>query len=211
MNWKIRHEGSPQSVDGLTVAEVVEGLQDGVWEATDEVMGPADRHWVAIENHPQFEEIAADLEPPIAPAHEDEARLDMNPLIDVALVLLIFFMLITSYVALQKVLELDHTSRDIDGKIQSTKDRRLLYDLTIKVKAVEEDGKPAFYVEEKKVDPGSLMQELAGYVRKTQKTHLLIDAQNVDWGTVVAIQDAAKGAGIDRAILLNKKPTAAAR
>ena len=76
MNWKIRHEGSPQSVDGLTASEVVEGLQDGVWEPTDEVMGPGDRQWVAIENHPQFEEIAADMEPPLTPVHEDEARLE---------------------------------------------------------------------------------------------------------------------------------------
>jgi biopolymer transport protein ExbD len=210
MNWKIRHEGSPQSVDGLTAAEVVEGLQDGVWEPTDEVMGPEDRQWVAIESHPQFEEIAADLEPPLTPAHEDEARLDMNPLIDVALVLLIFFMLITSYVALQKVLEMHYTSQDVSGDIVRVRNKQL-YDLTIKVKALEEDGKPAIYVEDKKVDPDSLMQELSGYVRRTQKTHLLIDAQNVDWGTVVAIQDAAKGAGIDRAFLLNKKPAAAPR
>jgi biopolymer transport protein ExbD len=210
MNWKIRHEGSPQSVDGLTAGEVVEGLQDGVWEPTDEVMGPGDRQWVAIENHPQFEEIAADMEPPLTPPHEDEARLDMNPLIDVALVLLIFFMLITSYVALQKVLEMNYTSQDVSGDIVRVRNKQL-YDLTIKVKALEEEGKPAIYVEDKKVDPGSLMQELSGYVRKTHKTHLLIDAQNVDWGTVVAIQDAAKGAGIDRAFLLNKKPAAAPR
>jgi biopolymer transport protein ExbD len=207
MNWKIRHEGSPQSVEGLTPAEIVEGLQDGAWEPTDEVMGPGDRQWVAIENHPQFEEVVADLEPPPSSVHEDEARLDMNPLIDVALVLLIFFMLITSYVALQKVLEMNYTAQDPDGKIIRVLNKQL-YDLTIKVKALEEDGKPVIYVEDTKVDPDSLMQELRSYVRKTQKTHVLIDAQNVDWGTVVMIQDAAKGAGIDRAYLLNKRSTA---
>jgi biopolymer transport protein ExbD len=211
MNWKIRHEGSPQSVDGLTAAEVVEGLQDGVWEPTDEAMGPADRHWVSIENHPQFEEIVADMEPPPGPVHEDEARLDMNPLIDVALVLLIFFMLITSYVALQKVLEIKATSEDVKGKITRTDRLQRIHDLTIKVKALEEHGKPVIYVEDTKVDLNSLMQELSGYVRKTQKTDVLIDAQDVDWGTVVAIQDAAKGAGIDRAYLLNKQPAAGAR
>ncbi len=210
MTWKIRHEGSPQSVEGLTTAEVVEGLQDGLWEPTDEVMGPEDRQWVAIENHPQFEEVVADLEPPASTVHEDEARLDMNPLIDVALVLLIFFMLITSYVALQKVLEMNYTSQDLEGKIIPVSNKQL-YDLTIKVKALEEDGKPVIYVEDTKVDPDSLMQELRIYVRKTQKTHVLIDAQNVDWGTVVMIQDAAKGAGIDRAYLLNKKSAAKAR
>ena len=41
MSWKIRHEGSPKSMEGLTPAQVVEGLQDGLWEATDEVMDSA--------------------------------------------------------------------------------------------------------------------------------------------------------------------------
>ena len=48
MSWKIRHEGSPQSIDNLTLEQVVEGLQDGHWEATDEVMGPQDTEWVAV-------------------------------------------------------------------------------------------------------------------------------------------------------------------
>src|SRR5713101_5012228 len=105
MSWKIRHEGSPRALEGLTLTQVVEGLQDGLWEVTDEVMGPQDEQWVAIESHPQLAEVALDLEPP--PRHqEDETRLDMNPLIDVALVLLIFFILTTSYAALQKVLDM---------------------------------------------------------------------------------------------------------
>ena len=103
--WKIRHEGSPRSVDNLTLAQILEGLQDGLWEATDEVMGPNDAAWVAIENHPQLAEVAADLEPPPQRTYDDETRLDMNALIDVCLVLLIFFMLITSYAVLQKRLE----------------------------------------------------------------------------------------------------------
>ena len=60
MTWKIRHEGSPRSVEGLSAAQVVEGLQDGQWETTDEVMGPQDRNWVAIESHP-VERVGATL------------------------------------------------------------------------------------------------------------------------------------------------------
>ena len=63
MTWKIRHQGSPRSIEGLTADQVVEGLQDGLWETTDEVMGPNDERWQEIENHPQFEEMAADIEP----------------------------------------------------------------------------------------------------------------------------------------------------
>jgi len=61
MTWKIRHEGSPRSVEGLSAAQVVEGLQDGQWETTDEVMGPQDRNWVAIESHEVFADVAAEI------------------------------------------------------------------------------------------------------------------------------------------------------
>src|SRR5438876_853497 len=60
MSWKIRHEGSPRSIECSSLQQVVEGLQDGLWEPTDEVMGPQDQQWTAIENHPQLAEIARD-------------------------------------------------------------------------------------------------------------------------------------------------------
>src|SRR6516162_1892381 len=104
MSWKVRHEGSPQSIEGLTLTQVVEGLQDGQWVPTDEVMGPTDHDWQSIDNHPALEEAAAEVMPP-PQVHEDETRLDMNPLIDVCLVLLIFFILTMSYGALEKILE----------------------------------------------------------------------------------------------------------
>src|SRR5260370_16929946 len=106
MSYSIRHQGSPRSVPGLTLAEVAEGLQEGQWEPDDEVKGPKDQDWVAIENHPDFEEVAADLEPPPGGHEVDETRLDMNPVIDVALVLLVFFMLTASYAAIQRVLDM---------------------------------------------------------------------------------------------------------
>ena len=132
MTWKIRHQGSPRSIEGLTAGQVVEGLQDGLWETTDEVMGPHDEQWREIENHPQFEEVAAEIEPPEPRHHEDETRLDMNPLIDVCLVLLIFFILTTSYAALQQVLEAPGlSSKKVTGPLVKTKEA--VEKVTIKV------------------------------------------------------------------------------
>jgi hypothetical protein len=54
--WKVRHQGSPSALGDLTLAQVAEGLADGQWEPTDEVMGPGDTTWVPIESHPQLEE-----------------------------------------------------------------------------------------------------------------------------------------------------------
>src|SRR5436309_14881960 len=104
MPWQIRHEGSPRSVGDLTLVQIAAGLRDGLWETTDEVMGPEDTTWIAIERHPQLAEVVAELETPPPRRHDEGTHLDMNALIDVCLVLLIFFILTTTYVAaVQKV------------------------------------------------------------------------------------------------------------
>jgi biopolymer transport protein ExbD len=197
MTWKIRHEGSPRSIEGLSLPQVLEGLQDGLWEPTDEVMGPQEQQWVPIENHPQLADVAADLEPPLPRRHDDEARLDMNPLIDVCLVLLIFFILTTSYAALQKVLDMPGASRKgLQGPLRVTE--KQVKEVTIKVEAVQENGKPVIRIEDTAVDPANLVAELGRWVSKSGKTELLLDARGVNWDTVVKIQDAAKGAKIDK-------------
>jgi biopolymer transport protein ExbD len=205
MTWKIRHEGSPTAVEGLTLADVVQGLQDGMYEPTDEVMGPADSDWAALETHPQFAEVVADLEPPPPKVETDETRLDMNPVIDVALVLLIFFMLTTSYAALQRALELPSgITRNKQGRLVYTPEK--VNQLLIKVKArLGDDGQPVFSVEDEEVDSRFLRSTISKYVDKQKgKTELLIDAQGVDWGAIVTIQDAALGANVHRALFLQE-------
>jgi biopolymer transport protein ExbD len=196
--WRIRHEGSPRSVDNLTLQQVVEGLQDGLWEATDEVMGPNDPNWVAIENHPQLEEIAIDLEPPPSRTYDDETRLDMNALIDVCLVLLIFFMLITSYSILQKRLEQPPVSNQDPSnmKVVRIKDaqEQMLY-----VKVTMENDAPVIHLEDKVIAPKDLESAFRRAVSGTTRTELLLQADyDVPHGTIVAIQDAASGAGLSR-------------
>jgi biopolymer transport protein ExbD len=200
MTWSIRHEGSPRALEGLSLAQVVEGLQDGLWEVTDEVMGPGDQQWVAIESHPQLAEVALDLEPP--PKHpEDETRLDMNPLIDVALVLLIFFILTTTYAALQKYLDMPSSDPvKAEGKLRQVSAEKVK-EIMIKVQARHRDGKTILRVEDETVDEANLLAALSRYASTTKKNELLIDASDdVDWGTVSMIQDTAKGAGFQRVI-----------
>src|SRR6516165_8546012 len=196
MTWTIRHAGSPRSVEGLTSAQVLEGLQDGLWESTDEIMDEGDTAWAPIEVHPQFAELAADIEPPPPPHREDETRLDMNPLIDVCLVLLIFFILTTSFSTLQKVLDMPGASpQTLQGlPVRKAED---LQKFTIMVTAQQENGKPVIRVENQVTEPANLMTELNSFVKAKRVTEVLLMASDdVDWGTVVAIQDAAKGAGI---------------
>jgi biopolymer transport protein ExbD len=206
-SWQIRHEGSPQARGGLTLAQIVEGLRDGAWEPTDEVMGPADRSWLPIESHPQLAEIAADLEPPPPRTHPDETHLDMNALIDVCLVLLIFFMLTTSYVAaVQKVVPLPAQAPEknkIPARIISPK---LVAQSMIRVEAsLDRGGKPVIRVQNRPVsvvredgtlDGPRLTAELRPYVSGEHRTEMLLDAREISWGMYIAIQDAAKAAGV---------------
>ena len=124
----------------LTLAQVAEGLADGNWEPTDEVMGPSDTNWVPIESHPQLAEIAADLEPPPPRVYDDETHLDLNALIDVCLVLLIFFILTTSYAVLQKRLEAPGVTADRVGPAIVTKEKVDQQMIHVIVKM--ENGKP---------------------------------------------------------------------
>ena len=192
--WRLRHEGSPRSIEGLNLAQIVDGLQEGLWEVTDEVMGPGDSQWVSIESHPQLASLAADVEPPTPPEPEDDTRLDMNPLIDVALVLLIVFILTMTYATLQKVVQLPQTrDKDTGVAVVKSDDAKKF---TIKVEARLVEGRPVIKVEDKVADEGNLVNVLRQYVRETKKTDLLLDAKGVSWGTVQHINDAARGAGI---------------
>jgi len=104
MTWKIRHEGFAALDQTWRPSASREGLQDGLWEPTDEVMGPQDKTGLRSKNQPAVGGGRDGPRAAVASAQEDETRLDMNPLIDVALVLLIFFILTTSYAALQRML-----------------------------------------------------------------------------------------------------------
>ena len=200
MNWKVRHEGSPEVVE-LTQDELLEQLADGAWEATDEVRAPGDAEWQALENHPATAEIAADLEPPPARRYDDETRLDMNALIDVTLVLLVFFILTTSVAALQKRLEAPTPGDEKGGVLRVTQEQVDL--LMIHVKVSLENGAPVYRIQDQVVDPARLLAELQKFVRSSKKTTLLLEhTDDVPQDSVIKVIDAAKGAGMDRVRLL---------
>ena len=206
MPWKIRHEGSPQART-TTLAEIVEGLRDGAWEPTDEVQGPGEAQWVAIENHPQLAEVANELEPP-PPVPDDEERVDMNALIDVCLVLLIFFMMTTTYaVAVQKTVPLPLSKEEKQAKKGLTININQVRQHMIRIDAKPDaKGLPVVAVEGEKLDVinenqtlnvDKLSAKLKKYVSGTPKREeVLLDAQGVTWGLVVAIQDASRAAGV---------------
>jgi biopolymer transport protein ExbD len=196
--WKVRHEGSPRSIEGLTLQQIVDGLQDGRWEATDEVMGPQDAAWTPIENHPQLAEIAADLEPPPPRVYDDETRLDMNALIDVTLVLLIFFILTTTYSLLQKRLDAPNASNEKVVDLP-TVTKEMVEEQMILIEVKQEKGQPVIYVENKPVPTERLELDLTAVTKQSGKTQImLLHDDDVPERAVVKVLDAARGAGINK-------------
>jgi biopolymer transport protein ExbD len=208
MSWQVRHEGSPRVVRDLTLEQIVAGLRDGLWETTDEVLGPNEARWRAIEAHPQLAELALDLEPARPGHHPEATSLDMNALIDVCLVLLIFFILTTSYANLvQKVVpmpsELLASSKQRSTTISEVKATMIrlqaIGDKSGKlVVRIEDQAVDVLAADGQSVDSAKLQGALAPYVRgEGHKRKLLMDARDVNWDTVVQIQDAARAAGIN--------------
>lgn len=199
MSWAVRYEGSPHAVEGLTLEQVTAGLQDGQWEGTDEVKGPQDADWQAFESHPLFAEAVTELEPPPRVV-EDETRLDMTPLIDVTLVLLIFFILTTSYAAIERMLE----SAGLTGsKPAGAVSAEEVAHTMIRVEVRMQDGRPVIYMQSgdvlKKDVPADKLEETLLSLPREGKTALLIDHDDqVKHGLIVRIQDAAKQAKIDQ-------------
>jgi biopolymer transport protein ExbD len=208
MSWQLRHEGSPQSVSGLTLAQIVEGLRDGRWEPTDQVKGPGDRQWLAIESHPQLAEVAAEVEQgPVV--HEDETHIDMNALIDVTMVLLIFFILTTTHATLiQKVVPVPPVD-PVTGKRVLLPGQVQKYMVKAEARP-DAAGKPVLHVEgrpadvwrddeHQELDGGRLAALLQPYVQGSPpRTELVLDAERISWGLVIEIQDAARAAGMQK-------------
>ncbi len=172
--WHVRREGSPMFAEAPSAQAVADGLKDGVWSGEDEVRGPDDGHWQSLEDHPQFAAIVAELEPPKAPP-EDEARLDMNPLIDVALVLLIFFILTTSYATLRRSIDLPEAPNEDKGKTtkQPVQDIR---ERVFKVKVfLGDDAGVLVQVEEKTVPLADAEREITATVKGTGKREMYLD------------------------------------
>jgi len=201
MSWKVRHEGSPSAVEVPSAQQVLEGMNDGLWETTDEVRGPSDTAWTALESHPTFAEAAAEIEPKPPHHYDDETHLDMTALIDVCLVLLIFFILTTSYAALQSRIDSPDIDTDKKGYLVITKEQVANQMIHVTVKM--EGDKPVIRIEDKVVEEHRLAAIFSRIVRSTGHTTLLLEAEpKVPHKVTVAIQVAAREANMKNVLRL---------
>jgi biopolymer transport protein ExbD len=204
MAWQVRQEGSPTAVAVASAEEVAAGLRDGVWLPTDEVSGPGETAWTPIEAHPVFAEAAAEQED-AGHAEADETHLDMNPLIDVCLVLLIFFILTISYESLERSIAIPETAPDEKAgpakvNLKDIRDRVFI------LSAAMDGDKVAVRLEKEPVPLDQLQTKMKNLMTSTGRSEMLFDLDtNVPWGVQTAILDAAKGNGVHN-VLLRPRP-----
>lgn len=201
--WQVRKEGAPDVLALPGPGDVLTGLRDGNFLPTDEVKGPADSGWQPIEVHPTFAEAAAEIEPQ-PPEEADDTHLDMNPLIDVCLVLLIFFILTITYASVERAIDVPEDTADDKGapeiQLKDIKDR--VFKVIVKM-----DGeRPVIKIEGKEVAKDQILTEMANVINSTGRKEMVLDIdKEVPWGVETAILDAAKGNQVHRIINNQRK------
>lgn len=196
MSWKVRHHGETQFVGNQTVVQIAEGLRDGTWDSEDEVQGPGETKWTTLSDHPVFEELVAAIDEAEEEHEVEDQHIDMNPLIDVCLVLLVFFILATTMAVMEKVLNMPEGKKESKNPITVTEaDARKTM---ILVEAKKAEGKTQYWVEKKEVPAEKLTATLRELAQNEKKKQLVIDAQGVEWGAIIRVIDAAAGAGIEK-------------
>ena len=182
-----------------SAGEVLTGLRDGNWLPNDEVKGPTDAVWQPIETHPLFKEAAADIEPPRR-EETDETNLDMNPLIDVCLVLLIFFILTITYASLERTISIPDDTPDKQGPAPTIQYKDIK-DQVFLVTARMEGEKVVIRIEKEEVAQDQIAGKIQQIIDQTGRREMVVDIdKDVPWGVETAILDAAKGKGIHNII-----------
>lgn len=202
--WRVRQQGSPTAVSVADTGAVVEGLRDGNWLPTDEVRGPGDAAWQPIESHPVFAEVAEEVAPPPRSSGSDD-HLDMNPLIDVCLVLLIFFILTITYASLERAIDVPPAEQDKKGPAPKKIDYKDIRDRVFIVRATMDGEKPVVKIEKKEVPIDQIFNEMKQAMATGRREMILDVDKDVPWGVLTAILDAAKGNGVFQITRNNRK------
>jgi biopolymer transport protein ExbD len=202
--WQVRQLGATDVYQLPQEADVLTALRDGNFVPEDEVKGPTDEAWQPLETHPAFAEAALDIEPPRA-EEKDDTQLDMNPLIDVCLVLLIFFILTITYATLERALDVPDDSPEDKGSAKisvddpNVKDRIFIVTARMELDSSSPTGeRPSIKIgvkgSLKDVAPDRIFAEMESLINTTGRREMVMDIdKHVPWGIETAILDAAKG------------------
>jgi biopolymer transport protein ExbD len=184
--WNLKHHVTDSKSNLLESIEIKDLIASGLISIEDEIRKEGEYAWKTLLDYPEFQEVFSSKS---TTKHEDDDNIDMNALIDVCLVLLVFFILLTSYAKLVQHLESAKTNPD--SKIPSISTSQA--DQKTKVVIKTEAGKTFFYINEQVVESDNLTSALKASARKLKNKDLILYySDDVPYQAVISIQDAAR-------------------
>ena len=202
-SWLVRPEGSARDGTPFQDAQAVaDALRDGDISPSDEVRAPGELRYKPIDTHLAFAELCEELEAPPREA-EEETHLDMNPLIDVSLVLLIFFILTATYSTLTRSLDVPGEPPEGTGAKVTSAD---IKERAVTVAAKIENDQPAVTIQGKPINLDDLEGELTTISKAGGKREAFMDiSPDVPLWVIARLVKAAQGAEMQHVYLRSPK------
>ena len=186
--WELRNHGTDLKSTLFEFIEIQELIVSGLIFINDEIRKEGETVWKTLLDYPEFEETFASKS---TIKQDEDDNIDMNALIDVCLVLLVFFILLTSYAKLVQHLEAAKTNADSNIPSLSTSQA----DQKTKVVIKTEAGKCLFYINEQVVESNNLTSVLKASARKLKNKDLILYySDEVPYQAIISLQDAARAA-----------------
>lgn len=190
--WRVRKDGVREPGKAIRFERLSQGISDGVWLDTDEVLAPREQQYRLIGEHPQLAEFVPRRSLFRSKAGE-EAEMDMTPMIDVTFQLLIFFMIAATYVV-QKTLDMPRPSENEEGATSVTIQQLEKNNIMVRV-----NRDRSITVQKQPADLNALDKILIQAVKASSGAEMVLDVDDeVDHETVVKVLDAAGAAQIEK-------------
>ena len=202
-SWLVRPEGVEREGTPFPSAQAVaDALRDGDLSPSDELRAPGELRYKPIDTHAAFAELCEELEAPPREA-EEETHLDMNPLIDVSLVLLIFFILTATYSTLTRSLDVPGAPGEGKGAKVTRDD---IKERAVTVTARMENDAAVITIQGKPIKLDDLENELASISRAGGKREAYLDvAPEVPLAVIARLLKATQGAEMQRVYFRSPK------
>jgi biopolymer transport protein ExbD len=197
--WRVRQEDALDNGRVVRFERLAQGIIDGKWGELDQVLGPGDRQWRLIAEHPLLEEYLP-RKAVFRGSRSDEAEMDMTPMIDVTFQLLIFFMIAATYLV-QKTLDMPKPEPNQEGAAVTMSE---LEKNNIMVK-ISRGGEVT--VQNKPAPLDGLIAALRDAKQTAANAEMVLDVDDdVEHETVVRVLDAAGGAQIEKVLFVSRVP-----
>ena len=195
--WRFRRQGEDGPGRAVSQEKLFEAIAQGALEYADEVCGPNESCWLAVDDHPNTSEHLTPR-PVLPPQESEEGETDMTPMIDVIFQLIIFFMIAATF-TVQKVMDMPNAEEDLEQTattIQELEDDHVLVKIT-------EDGQ--IHIQSEPVEQADLEARLSEVASQKKSAELIMDVDdNAVHDLVVQVLDAARGANIEKVLFVSR-------